>query len=135
MTYLLDSSAWLAHLFGEPGVEEVNQLFADPRNDVSISVLSLPEVYARLKALGRQDQWPYVWGIYAAFFTKVIPVDEAVAHQAIVLREATPDRLPTVDGLIAATAAVHQLALVHRDPHIGAVPAQNLRQIRLPGGR
>ena len=134
MTYLLDSSAWLAHLFGEPGVEEVNQLFADPRNDISISVLSLPEVYARLKALGRQDQWSHVWGIYAVLFTKVISVDEAVAHQAILLREATTDRLPAIDGLIAATAVVHQLALVHRDPHISAVPAQNLRQIRLPGG-
>ena len=134
MTFLLDSSAWLAHLFGEPGVEEVNELFADPRNDISVSVLSLPEIYGRLKALGRQGHWPHVWELYAELFTKIIPVDETIARQAIVLREAAPDRLPTIDGLIAATAVVHELALVHRDPHIGAIPAQHLRQIRLPGG-
>ena len=101
MSYLLDSSAWLAHLFGEPGVDEVNQLFSDNHNTVSISVLSLPEIYARLNALGRQEQWPTVWGIYAELFTKVIPVDEKIAHQAIILRAASPKRLPTIDGMIA----------------------------------
>ena len=80
MSYLLDSSAWLAHLFAEPGVEEVNHLFADPRNGVSISVLSIPEVFTRLKALGRQEQWPEVWDAYAAIFTKILPVTEAIAQ-------------------------------------------------------
>jgi PIN domain nuclease of toxin-antitoxin system len=47
MSYLLDSSAWLAHLFGEPGMEDVNLLFSDSKDDVSISALSLPEVYGR----------------------------------------------------------------------------------------
>ena len=132
MNYLLDSSAWLAHLFGEPGVDEVNQLFSDKHNAVSISVLSLPEIYARLNALGRQEQWPNVSGIYAELFTKVIPVDEKIAHQAIMLRAASPKRLPTIDGLIAATAGVYQLTLVHRDPHFSVIPAEHLRQIQLP---
>lgn len=51
MTFLLDSSAWLAHLFGESGAEQVNLLFDEPNNEVSISALSIPEVYGRLKAL------------------------------------------------------------------------------------
>ena len=132
MTHLLDSSAWLAHLFGEPGVEQVNSLFDDPRITVHLSVLSIPEVYARLNALGQPEHWEEVWTTYSALFSKVLPVDEAVAHQAVRLRAATPQRLPTIDSLIAATAAIHQLTLVHRDPHMAAIPAGSLRQMRLP---
>ncbi|NJN95458.1 MAG: type II toxin-antitoxin system VapC family toxin [Anaerolineales bacterium] len=129
---LLDSSAWLAHLFGEPGVEQVTHLFDDTDAEVNISVLSIPEIYARLKAIDREDRWPRVWDAYGTLFTKVLPVDEAVAHQAIGLRAAIPNRLPTIDGLIAATAAVHKLMLVHRDPHFAAIPAHLLSQIQLP---
>lgn len=133
MTYLLDSSAWLAHLFGEPGVEEVTSLFDNPGTEVSISVLSIPEVFARLKSLDRQTHWSEVWEIYSQLFSKVIPADEVIAHQSIQLRAATPERLPTIDGLIAATALVHQLTLVHRDPHMTPIPNPDLRQIQLPG--
>ena len=130
--YLLDSSAWLAHLFGEPGVEHVNLLFDDPYAEISISVLSLPEVYARLRSLGKQEQWRTIWETYSILFTRVISASEAVAHQAIVLRAASQERLPTIDGLIAATAIVHQLTLVHRDQHIAAISPQLMKQIQLP---
>ena len=129
---LLDTSAWLAHLFGEPGVEQVTRLFDEPGAEVNISALSIPEVYARLKAIGREDRWSEVWDTYGALFSKTLPADETVAHQAIVLRAATPDRLPTIDGLIAATASVHELTLVHRDPHFGAIPSPLLKQTPLP---
>lgn len=130
--YLLDSSAWLAHLFGEPGVEHVNLLFDDPYAEISISVLSLPEVYARLRSLGKQEQWRTIWETYSVLFTRVISANEAVAHQAIVLRADSQERLPTIDGLIAATAIVHQLTLVHRDQHLAAISPQLMKQIQLP---
>ena len=129
--YLLDSSAWLAHLLGEPGMEEVNLLFDDPQAEINLCALSIPEVYARLRALGHEEQWHEVWKSYAPLFTRVMAVDEAVALQAIVLRSAMPIRLPTIDGLIAATAAVHGLILVHRDPHLAASPPHLLQQKRL----
>jgi PIN domain nuclease of toxin-antitoxin system len=50
LSVLLDSSAWLAHLFGEPGVEQINLLFDDADNEIYISALSIPEVHGRLKA-------------------------------------------------------------------------------------
>ncbi len=128
---LLDSSAWLAHLFAEPGVEQINSLFDDIKNEVNISVLSIPEVYGRIKAIGREAHWAEVWDVYGALFTKIIPVDEAVAHHAVTLRAATPERLPTIDGLIAATAVVHKLTLVHRDPHFDTIPSNLLTQIQL----
>ena len=116
MTHLLDSSAWLAHLFGLPGVEQVNSLFDDPRITVHLSVLSIPEVYARLNSLGQPEHWEEVWTTYSALFSKVLPVDEAVAHQAVRLRAATPQRLPTIDSLIAATAAIHPVSYTHLWP-------------------
>ena len=132
MTHILDSSAWLAHLFGEPGVDEVTLLFADSKTQVTISALSILEVFARLRARGRESHWPEVWGIYAELFSKVIAVDETIAHQAVQLRRTTAQRLPTIDGLIAATAVAKQLILVHRDPHLSAIQEQQLQQIILP---
>ena len=132
MTHLLDSSAWLAHLFGEPGVEEVGLLFDDPDIQVSISTLSILEVYARLKAIGREIYWAEVWTIYSELFSRVIAADESIAHQAVQLRIAAHERLPTIDGLIAATALIHRYTLVHRDPHFAAIQDPELRQMQLP---
>ena len=132
MTHLLDSSAWLAHLFGEPGVDEVNLLFDTPDTQVSISVLSIPEVFVRLKSLDKQSHWPEIWQIYSELFSNVFSVDDAIAHQAVRMRAATPERLPTIDALIAATAIVRHSTLVHRDPHMTAIPLPNLHQQLLP---
>ncbi len=132
MTHLLDSSAWLAHLFGEPGVDQVNQLFDDARATVVVSALSLPEVHGRLSALGQSGRWEEVWTTYGALFDKVLAADRAAAEEAVRLRAATVPRLPAIDALIAATAAMHRLVLVHRDPHMAAIPAARLRQLRLP---
>ncbi len=132
MTHLLDSSAWLAHLFGEPGVDEVTDLLANPDKRVTISVLSIPEVFGRLKAMYRADRWPDVWEAYTDLFSAVIPADETIAHQAIHLRQSTTDRLPTIDGLIAASALVHDYVLVHRDPHMAAIAEPELKQLQLP---
>jgi predicted nucleic acid-binding protein len=132
MAYLLDTSAWLAHLFSEEGVVEVRQIFYDIQSEVYVSALSLLEVYVRLKATGRHEQWPLIQRTYRMLFTKILPADEQVALLAIHLRETTPVRLPTVDGLIAATALAHKLTLVHRDPHLAAIPLEVLNQIQLP---
>ncbi|MEA3441511.1 MAG: PIN domain-containing protein [Chloroflexota bacterium] len=132
MSHLLDSSAWLAHLFGEPGVDEINILFNDPNTQVSISALSIPEVFARLKVIGRETHWADVWAIYSELFFRVIEADEAIAHRAVQLRAATPKRLPTIDGLIAATALLRRLTLVHCDPHMAAIADSKLRQMHLP---
>lgn len=132
MTHLLDSSAWLAHLFAEPGVDDINHLFDDPEAQITISALSIPEVFARLRSMGKEERWSEVWEAYADLFSSVIPADEAIAQQAVQLRAATPGRLPTIDGLIAATALVRHQILVHRDPHLAAIPDLGLHQLKLP---
>jgi predicted nucleic acid-binding protein len=132
LKYLLDSSAWLAHLFSEPGVDQVNQFFADEEVQVSICALSIVEVFTRLKAIGRQAHWVEVWDIYKDIFDSVIAVDEVIAHQALRLRTLSTERLPTIDGLIAAAALVGDLTLVHRDPHLTAIDDAALKRILLP---
>lgn len=131
MIYLLDSSAWLAHLLGEPGLEEVNLLFDEATTEVSISALSIPEIYGRLCAISRQADWQTVWESYRPLFTRIIATDETIAQRAILLRAATKHRLPTIDGLIAATAAVNHMTLVHRNPHLAAIPTALLQQQQL----
>lgn len=113
-------------------MEEVSALLTETTYAVSISVCSIPEVYARLKALGQEAKWQAVWSVYEPLFYTVLVTDNEVAHQAISLRDATPQRLPTIDALIAATAVVHGLTLVHRDPHLGAIPLSLLPQVQLP---
>ena len=132
MAYLLDTSAWLTHLFGETGILEVRRVFNEPQSQVFVSALSLLEVHTRLKALHKEKNWPAIYKTYTALFSKILPVDEQVAQTAIQLRAATPLRLPAIDGLIAATAVVHNLMLVHRDAHLASIPAELLRQVRLP---
>jgi predicted nucleic acid-binding protein len=132
MTHLLDSSAWLAHLFGEPGVDEINLLFNDPNIQVSISALSIPEVFTRLEAIGRGGHWDEVWTIYSELFFGVFEADEAIALQAVKLRAETSKRLPMIDDLIAATALTRHLTLVHRDPHLATIADPGLLQMKLP---
>ncbi len=76
--------------------------------------------------------WLAQWTAYAALFDKVLTADQAVAEQAIQLRAATFQRLPTIDAVIAATALVHHLTLVHRDPHMAAINSSSLQQLHLP---
>ena len=119
-------------MFGEPGVEQINQMFDESSAKIVISVLSIPEVYAKLKSLGQDSRWPEVWGKYALLFDRVIPVDIEIAQKSIDLRSTSTKRLPTVDALIVSTAMVNGLTVVHRDAHIGEIPEALVGQIKLP---
>jgi predicted nucleic acid-binding protein len=128
LTHVLDTSAWLAHLFKEPGARQITRLFKEPNNRVGVSVLSLVEVYTRLRAVGREKEFKRTVEYYGILFTSFVPVSESIAHQAITLRSSATSRLPTIDSLIAATAAHHGAILVHRDPHFLALPGDEVKQ-------
>ncbi len=130
--YLLDSSAWLAHILRESGGQVVNEWLSDDATTVYISVLSLVEVQSRLKVLGLRNLWPFIFQIYRTKLLVPLPVTEQIAQRAIEIREDTPKRIPSVDSLIAATAAVYGLTLVHRDPHLANIPDALVAQIQLP---
>ena len=128
MTHLLDSSAFFAFFFDEPGRERVEELFGDPAVTVGLSVLTSVELWARLKAEGRAEVFGEEWAEHLSLFEQIIPIDLAICTRAIELRQAATDRLPTIDSLIAATAAANDAVLVHRDPHFKSVPSQWLKQ-------
>ena len=121
LTHLLDTSAWLAHVFNEPGAGEVTALFENSEATVGISVLSLLETHGRFRARGQADEYREMLETYRRLFDRILPVDEAIVLRAIALREAAPARVPAIDALIAATAAQHAAALVHRDQHLATL--------------
>jgi toxin FitB len=83
------------------------------------SVLVLGEVRRGIEQVRRRDsraalaleQW--LLRLTETFGARVLPVDAAVADRWGTLN--VPDPVPTVDGLLAATALVHELTLVTRN--------------------
>lgn len=129
MRYLLDTSAILAHYRQEAGWQEVQTLFETEDAEIFWSVVSLAEFGRRLKTLGAKEaDILFVMDTYALLFTEIIEVDPAIAKLAFVMGCRTPQRLPLIDALIAATAAGQQAILVHRDDHMTAIPAELLQQ-------
>jgi predicted nucleic acid-binding protein len=129
--YLLDTSAWLAHAFNEPGADEVMALFEDPEATIAISTLSILETHARFRARNRTDEFRDMLETYRLLFTRIYPADEAIVLRAIALREAGKARIPAIDAMIAATAAHHHATLVHRDPHFGGLAEESVAQLLL----
>lgn len=127
MTHLLDTSAFLAYYFGEPGMDRVRDILADPGSQVGMCVLSATEFWARLRAENHENSFAAEWTEYRELF-ELVEVDELVALKSAELRAASSERLPTVDSLIAACAAHNNAVLVHRDPHFQNIPKPLLQQ-------
>ncbi len=132
LTYLFDTSAWIAHIFKEPGWEYLNDLFDEDASSIGVSVVSLTELQSRLKALGHDEQFEPLYEFYRPLFDRIMPVDENVALRAIALKREATSRLPGFDALIAATASLQDAVLIHRDAHFQSVPTGRLKQKMLP---
>ena len=132
MTHLLDSSAFFAFFFDEPGRQRVEELLREPMVDAGLSVLTSVELWARLKAEGHDEALEQEWEDHLPLFERIISVDFPLCLKAIELRRAATARLPTIDSLIAAAAARHDAVLVHRDPHFLSIPGRLLKQELLP---
>lgn len=132
MNYLLDSSALLAFYFGESGTQRVREILADDQTDVSLSVLTAAEFWSRLRAEGWEGAFDSEWRLVSEAVSAIIPISLEVVLLSITLRAAATARLPQIDALIAATAALQGATLIHRDPHFMAIPAHLLHQEMLP---
>ena len=128
ITHILDSSAWLAHIFEEPGGGEVTALFEDPETEIGISVLSLLEVHVQFRIKDRTDDFHEMVESYRPLFSRIIIANEPVILRAVNLREAASARLPAIDSMIAATAALQGAVLVHRDAHFLSLSEEWLKQ-------
>lgn len=123
MSYLLDTMVLSEPARPAPDPDVVTWLRAQSPLDLSISVLTLGELAkgVALLARGRRRTALEEWlrtDLPRQFTGRVLSVDEDVANEwgrltAEGQRSGHP--LPVIDGLLLATAAVHQLILVTRN--------------------
>ena len=132
MTHLLDSSAFFAFFFDEPGRQRVEELLREPGVEMGLSALTSVEFWARLRAEGRDMVFEREWEDYLPLFERIVSVNLSLCLKAVELRRAATSRLPTIDSLIAAAAVEHDAVLVHRDPHFKSIPGHLLKQEILP---
>jgi predicted nucleic acid-binding protein len=122
-TFLLDTTALLAHFRNEPGAGQVQSILDDSNREVLISAVSITEFARRLEALGASlTDSRSITLEYASLASRVVQVDTAIAIRAFELGSACTARLPLADALIAACSSIHEAVLVHRDPHFDHVP-------------
>lgn len=132
MIYLLDTSAVLIHYRQEAGCERVLSLFDDPTNEVLLCSISLAEFGRVLRSTGLNPaEVDATIEAYLPLFSEIVPVDALTARESLRLIAAVPDRIPTVDSLIAASAQQRGACLVHRDGHFREIPTTLLPTIDL----
>jgi toxin FitB len=117
VSWLVDTSILSELRKGERANAGVREWFAAALDEeLFTSVLVLGEVRRAIESIRRRDvpsaialeQW--LSRLTTSFQDRVLPIDAAVADRWGGLN--VPDPVPTVDGLLAATALVHDLVLV-----------------------
>ncbi len=120
MSWLVDTNILSELRKGDRAHERIRAWFADAREEeLFTSVLVLGEVRRGIESIRRRnvpsalalDQW--LVRLSTSFNDRVLPVDAEVADRWGALN--VPDPVPTVGGLLAATALVHDLTLVTRN--------------------
>ena len=129
MTYLLDTSALLAHYRNEEGAPRVQALFEDDDASIAIASITLTEFSRRMSTLGAsKEDISTALESYCRIFSSVIAINESIARKAFLLGFEADSRLPLTDALIAAAAHSVEAVLVHRDPHFAALTSDSIKQ-------
>ena len=87
--------------------------------DLYTSVLVLGEVRRGIESIRRRDETAatalelWLWRTIEVFANRVLPIDAAITDRWGRLN--VPDPVPTIDGLLAATALERDLVLVTRN--------------------
>lgn len=132
MTYLLDTSALAAHFLNQTGAAQVDQLIAEAPSDVGVCVLAWFELRYVLHRCGVSEKDSHqALALYRELPMTQVSISMEVVQRAMDIRDATPQRLPLADALMAACASLHHAVLVHRDSHYAPIPARYLRQLML----
>ena len=120
VSWLLDTNVLSELRKGERAAASVREwLAAKDEAELFTSVLVLGEARRGIESIRRRDpvaasaleQW--LLRLSETFADRVLPIDAAIAARWGALN--VPDPLPTVDGLLAATALEYDLTLVTRN--------------------
>jgi toxin FitB len=120
VSWLLDTNIVSELRKGERADPRLRAWFDDADEETLFtSVLVVGEMRRGIESLRRRDapsalaleHW--LAGLTDGFADRILPVDRLVAEEWGRLN--VPDPVPTVDGLLAATARVHGLTLVTRN--------------------
>ncbi|MCX6542895.1 MAG: type II toxin-antitoxin system VapC family toxin [Acidobacteria bacterium] len=120
MSYLIDTNVISELRKGVRADRRVIDWFAGlVEGDLYMSVLTVGEIRKGIERIRRRDRHAaaplerWLHEVIEAHRDRILPIDQAVAEEWG--RLSVPDPLPAVDGLLAATAAVHGLVLVTRN--------------------
>lgn len=120
MSWLVDTNVLSELRKGDRAHAGIRAWFTDAREaELFTSVLVLGEIRRGIESIRRRDapsamaleQW--LERLVSDFADRVLPVDARVADRWGCLN--VPDPIPTVDGLLVATALVHDLVMVTRN--------------------
>ena len=130
MTWLVDTNV-LSELRKEDKADVRVRAWSEsvPGAELYTSVMVVGEIRQGIESMRRREvssalaleQW--LLRIVSAYGRRILHVDQRIAERWGRLNG--PDRLPIVDGLLAATALVHDLTLVTRD--VRAVESTGVR--------
>ena len=119
MKFLLDTNVVSEARRPQGNADVRSWLSSAPGDSLFLSVLTVGEIRRGIERLRRRDevqasvleQW--LDTLRRDYADRLLPVTSDIAEEWGRLN--VPDPLPTVDGLLAATAAVHGLTLVTRN--------------------
>lgn len=120
MTWLVDTNVLSELRKGDRANDGIRAWFADAHDtDLFTSVLVLGEIRRGIESIRRRDltsalaleQW--LARLTTEFSDRVLPINAQIADRWGALN--VPNPIPTVDGLLAATALEHNLVLVTRN--------------------
>jgi predicted nucleic acid-binding protein len=117
--YLLDTNV-LSEIRKKRAHRGVQQWFSSVHgDDLFLSVLVIGEIKRGILMLRRRDEKQadgyenWLWQLSNHYADRLLPVTVEVAEMWATLN--VPDPVPVIDGLMAATARVHDLTLVTRN--------------------
>jgi toxin FitB len=118
--YLLDTNVISEPLKKKPNPGVINWLSEVPMHQMALSVITLGEIRKGIESITddikktRLIQWLEI-DLIEKFENRLIPIDARVSDKWGYICAKSKQTLPAIDGLLAASALVHNLKIVTRN--------------------